>query len=563
MLKELAIHNFAIIRDLEINFQPDLNVLSGETGAGKSILVGAVNLILGSRASQEMIRTGAAEAGVEAVLSLPAGGLCREYLSTWGIDSGPELVIRRSINRSGRNRVFINDQAASVQQLQQLSPLLISISGQHEHQLLLEPEIHLSLLDSFGQLDTLCGEVRNLYTGWLEKRDELARIRRMREQKAAQLDFLRFQLQELEAAKILPNEDVELGRDREILKNAGVLAEASRIALTALYSERGAVLERLTDIEKALSAIIRVDTAQGNMLEYLEQSRIHLKELAHLLQQYVGRIVFDPGKLAGIEERLALLGKLGKKYGAGANEMLARLEELREQVGRDEDTGLREEAIGRELEQLRGAYLEKARELSLMRLDVSGKLASEVEANLATLDMPHARFSAHFSNARGDEPLFSPSGIDRVEFLLSANPGEDLKPLAGIASGGELSRILLSLKSLLSRKGEAETLIFDEVDAGIGGRTAELVGLQLKRLAARHQVICITHLPQIACHGNWHYLVKKEAAGHETATSIRLLADPERTEELARMLGGISISEKVREHAKELLDQAAGKCGLT
>ena len=318
MLKELAIHNFAIIRDLEIKFQSDLNVLSGETGAGKSILVGAVNLILGSRASQEMISTGAAEAGVEAVLSLPSGGLCREYLSTWDIDSGHELVIRRSINRSGRNRVFINDQAASVQQLQQLSPLLISISGQHEHQLLLEPEIHLSLLDSFGELDPLCGEVRNIYTSWLEKRDELARIRRVREQKAAQMDFLRFQLQELETAKIQPDEDIELGREREILKHAAVLADASRTALSALYSERGAVLERLTDIEKAISTIVRVDTAQGHLLEYLEQSRIHLKELAHLLQQYSGRIVFDPGKLAAIEERLALLGKLGKKYGAGS-----------------------------------------------------------------------------------------------------------------------------------------------------------------------------------------------------------------------------------------------------
>lgn len=560
MLKELAIHNFAIIRDLEIKFQPDLNVLSGETGAGKSILVGAVNLILGSRASQEMVRTGAVEAGVEAVLSLPSGGLCREYLSTWGIDPGPELVIRRSINRSGRNRVFINDQSASVQQLQQLSPLLISISGQHEHQLLLEPDIHLSLLDSFGELEPICGKVRGFYTGWLEKRDELARIRRTREQKAAHLDFLRFQLQELEAAKILPDEDIELGREREILKNAAALAEASRTALSALYSERGAVLERLTDIEKAISSIARVDTAQGHLLEYLEQSRINLKELAHLLQQYSGRIVSDPGKLAAIEERLALLAKLGKKYGASANEMLARLGELRGLVGRDEDTGLREEAIGRELEQLRAAYLEEARDLSLRRSEAAGRLTTEVESNLANLDMPLARFATRFVSAEGEDPLFSPTGIDRVEFLLSANPGEELKPLAKVASGGELSRILLSLKSLLSRKGEAETLIFDEVDAGIGGRTAELVGLLLKKLAVRHQVICITHLPQIACYGRWHYLVKKQAGDGETVTSIRMLSEPERTEELARMLGGISISEKVRDHARELLEQAAEKC---
>jgi DNA repair protein RecN (Recombination protein N) len=559
LLKELAIHNFAIIRDLEIKFQSDLNVLSGETGAGKSILVGAVNLILGSRASQEMVRTGAAEAGVEAVLSLPPGGLCQEYLSSWGIDSGSELAIRRSINRSGRNRVFINDQSASVQQLQQLSPLLISISGQHEHQLLLDPEIHLVLLDSFGELEPICSQVKNIYTCWAEKREELGRMRRTREQKAAHMDFLRFQLQELETAKIQPDEDIELEREREILKNASVLADATHLALSALYSERGAVLERLSDIEKAISAIVRVDTAQSPLLEYLEQSRIHLKELAHLLQQYSGRIVFDPAKLARIEDRLALLGKLGKKYGSGANEMLARAEELRGLVGQDEDSGLREDAIEKELGQLRCDYLEKARALSLRRSEAAERLSAEVESNLANLDMPHAQFTARFLDGEGGDRLFSPSGIDRVEFLLSANPGEELKPLAKVASGGELSRILLSLKSLLSRKGEAETLIFDEVDAGIGGRTAELVGLQLKKLAGRHQVICITHLPQIACYGQWHYLVKKEAANLETVTSIRMLTEAERTEELARMLGGISISEKVREHARELLELAAGK----
>lgn len=559
MLKEISIHNFAIIRDLEIGFQPGLNVISGETGAGKSILVGAVNLILGSRASQEMVRTGAAEASVEAVLSHTATGICAQHLQGWGIEPGPELIIRRSINRNGRNRVFINDQAASVQQLQQLSPLLISISGQHENQLLLDPETHLGLLDSFGDLEEMCGAVREIHAGWQEKREELARFRRARAQQAAQMDFLRFQLQELEAAKIKPDEDVELSRERDILKNAGVLAEASRRALEALYSERGAVLERLCDIEKELSSITRVDSSQNGLFEFLEQSRINLKELVHLLQQYAGKIVFDPGKLAAVEERLALLGKLGKKYGASANEMLARLEELRAVVGQEEESGFREEEAEKEIERLRGAYLEKAGELSLRRSEAAQRLSTDVQRNLAELDMPHARFSVRFLGGDDARDYFSPTGIDRIEFLLSANPGEELKPLAKVASGGELSRILLAVKSLLSRKGEAETLVFDEVDTGIGGRTAELVGLQLKELAVRHQVICITHLPQIACYGRWHYLVKKVAAADETATGIHMLSEEERAEELARMLGGISISDKVRDHAKELLEKAAQK----
>lgn len=560
MLRELAIHNFAIIRDLEIGFHPGLNILSGETGAGKSILVGAVNLILGSRASQEMIRTNAAEAAVEAVLGVSSDGVCREILNGWGIECGQELNIRRSISRSGRNRVFINDQAASVQQLQQLSPLLISISGQHEHQLLLDPEIHLSLLDAYGELEPLGLRVKNIFLSWQGKKEELARIRRSKQQRAAEMDFLRFQFQELEAAKIRPDEDVELSRERDILKNAVALADAARAALGTLYSERGAVLERLNEVEKSLSAIIRIDPGRQHLLEFLEQAGINLKELSHLLQNYSGKIAADPSKLAGIEERLALLGRLGKKYGQSANEMLAKLEELRGIVGQECESDLREREVEKELGELEKLYLENAYELSNGRMDAASRLSDDVRRNLAGLDMRHARFSVQFIESgkdRGHEPLFSPSGMDRIEFLLAANPGEELKPLAKTASGGELSRILLSLKSLLSRRGEAETLIFDEVDAGIGGRTAELVGLQLKRLADRHQVICITHLPQIACHAEWHYQVRKVAAGGETTTGIRILPEDERCEELARMLGGVDISEKAREHARDLLLRAS------
>ncbi len=559
MLAELAIHNFAIIRDLQIRFHPGFNVLSGETGAGKSILVGALNLILGSRASQEMIRTGAAEASVEAILSLPSpGSACQSLLAEWGIDATPELSIRRSINRGGRNRVFINDQAASLQQIQQLSPLLISISGQHEHQLLLNPDTHLFLLDAFGGLEPAVSEVEALFSSWQARRDELARMRRAREQKAAQMDFIRFQIGELEAAKIQPDEDAELGRERDILKNASVLAEASQRAVGSLYSDRGSILDRFHDIEKDLAAILRVDPSQQHLAEFLDQGRIQLQELAHLLRQYAGRIVFDPARLARVEERLALLGRLGKKYGPSAGEMLARLSELKELAGDEEESGMREELAEKELGTLRAAYLEKARELSCARTGSAEKLSRDVCGNLAELDMPNARFAVRFAE-NSAEPIFSPSGLDRVEFLLSANLGEELKPLAKVASGGELSRILLALKSLLGLKGTAETLIFDEVDAGIGGRTAELVGLRLKRLAARHQVICITHLPQIACYGNWHYLVKKETVENETATGIRVLTPEERSEELARMLGGVSISQKARDHARELLDLATGK----
>ncbi len=559
MLTNLAIHNFAIIRDLEICFSAGFNVLSGETGAGKSILVGALNLVLGTRASSEMVRTGAGEASVEAVVLLPPGNPCAHYLSQWGIEAGPELAIRRSVARSGRNRVFINDQAASVQQLQQLSPLLISISGQHEHQRLLDPETHLGFLDSFANLDSACSEVREIHAAWRQKLDALAQIKRAREQRAAEMDFFRFQIGELEAAKILPGEDAELAREREILKNAATLTSASQMAVNALYSEKGAILERLSEVDKVLDSIFAVDPSQKGLGDYLQQARIQLEELAHALRQYAQRIIFDPQRLATLEDRLALLGRLGKKYGGSADEMLARLEELRNIACRSEESNLREEELEKEVECLRFACIEKAGALSLKRREAAARLSTEVSRSLADLDMPNARFATHFYNEDEESSSLSPTGLDRIEFMLAANPGEDLKQLVKVASGGELSRILLALKSLVGRKEEAETLIFDEVDAGIGGRTAELVGLQLKKLSERHQVICITHLPQIACYGKWHYLVKKEAGGNETATTIRMLTELERTEELARMLGGISISRNVREHAKELLQRSSEK----
>ena len=271
--------------------------MSGETGAGKSILVGAVNLILGARASSDMIRTGAAEASVEAVMPLkPPGSFAHSISNSGGSIPVRRLVIRRSISRSGRNRGFINDQAASVQQLQQLSPLLISVSGQHEHQLLLDPETHLGLLDSFANLDADCSEVRAIHSAWQERRDALARMRRAREQKAAQMDFLRFQIGELEAAKIRPDEDTELAREREILKNAAALTDASQRAVNAIYSEKGAILERLSEVEKDLGSIFNIDASQKGLGDYLQQARIHLEEVAHSLRHYAERIVFDPVK---------------------------------------------------------------------------------------------------------------------------------------------------------------------------------------------------------------------------------------------------------------------------
>mgnify|MGYP003762090367 CR=1 FL=1 len=557
MLTELLVYNLAVIREIELSLDAGLNILSGETGAGKSILVGAVNLLLGGRASQEMIRTGAAEATVQGIFSLSDPLPWNRKLESLGIPASDRLTVRRSIHRNGRNRVFVNERMVSVQQLQQLARGLASVSGQHEHQLLLDPEIHLSLLDQFGSLDARVAEVGALFAQWARHREALHRLRRSREERAARADFVRFQLQELLSAKLQPEEDRSLEHELNLLKHAAALNDAAKSAYETLYSGRGAVVEQLASLEKNLDTLVRIDPGRASFKEHLSQARIHAEELAHALHKYAQQITFDPQRLSAVEKRLALLHRLGKKYGGSVEAMLRRTEELRKELNEAEDVGMQEEELQNALEEARRRYLEEAGRLSRSRREAADRLAAEVVGTLARLDMPSVRFRALFSPedvpTDPGEDLFSPRGIDQVEFLLSANLGEDLKPLSKVASGGELSRILLSLKGLLGRKGDAETLIFDEVDAGIGGRTAELVGLQLRRLARKQQVICITHLPQIACCGDGHYRVAKETVGQETLTGIRRLSPEERIEELARMLGGIDISEKARAHAAEML----------
>ncbi len=561
MLKELIIHNFAIIRDLEVSFQRGLSIMSGETGAGKSIIVGAVNLILGSRASQEMIRTGSSEAMVEAVFHLPGQHSLRQKFTEWGLeDQGPEVIIRRVINRSGRNRIFLCDQSITLQQLQVMAQGLISVSGQHEHQILLDPELHMGLLDTFGNLDREVREVRESYMAWSRCREELQKLRREREEQSSRLDFLQFQYNELDSANLLPDEDQELEKEKNLLRHAAAISESTRNAHQSIYSGKGSILELFAGVEKDLKTLQSIDESLQPLGNHLEQARIHLEELAHALLQYGQSISFDPGRLSHIEDRLALLQRLGKKYGGSVSAMIQRREELERSLSHMDDSHLREGELEKELDGLKKRYLDKAKLLSGKRKEAAEKLSKAVQKTLARLDMARARFSVSFEEPpfgeeEGAEARFSPQGLDRLQFLLSANPGEDLKPLARVASGGELSRILLALKGLLSRQGEGETLIFDEVDTGIGGRTGELVGLQLKKLAEKHQVICITHLPTIASYGDLHYKVVKEARQDETVTRIRQLSSKDRVEELARMLGGISISEKTRAHALELLER--------
>ncbi len=561
MLSELVVHNFAIISKLHVTFDPGFTVITGETGAGKSILVGAVNLLLGGRASQEMIRTGAEEATVEALFTFESPMILAPRLESLDVELSTELLIKRTVSRSGRNRVFINGRLATLSQLQALATGLISISGQHEHQILLNPDIHLDLLDQYGNLGSDVLSVAKAYGEWAQRLESLKKLQRMKEQRQEQIDFMRFQLQELEGARLVPHEDEELQAERKLLQHAAVLHEAAETVYRLLYRDHGSVLEKLTEITKHLEIIVGIDPSQKQALDHVEQARIHAEELSFLVQRYAGSIRFDPGRLAEVEDRLAVLGRLAKKYGPTVEDMIRKREDLRKALGEDADVAWEESVLQKEVVQAEEHLLALAEELSRKRQAVATELRGEVENILARLDLPKARFDVAFSHAvedtaHGFAGRVTPKGIDRVEFLLSANPGEALKPLAKVASGGELSRILLALKTLLSRQGEAETLIFDEVDTGIGGRTAELVGRQLQDLSRRFQVICITHLPQIACFGTHHYRVSKESTGDTTQTMMTRLEPRERVSELARMLGGVTITDQTLAHAREWLDRA-------
>ncbi|WP_448384539.1 DNA repair protein RecN [Desulfosoma sp.] len=561
MLSELVVHNFAIISHLHVAFDSGFTVITGETGAGKSILVGAVNLLLGGRASQEMIRTGADEATVEALFTFDKPDILAGRLQGLDVDPSTELVIKRTVSRSGRHRVFINGRLATLSQLQSLATGLISVSGQHEHQVLLDPDIHLDLLDQYGGLEADAARVAEAYAQWTHKVDAVKRLQRMKEQRREQRDFMRFQLHELESARLVPNEDEELQNERRILQHAATLHEAAENAHRLIYREHGSVLEKLDEAFRHLETIAGIDPSQKTALDHGEQARIHVQELSYMLQQYLGGIRFDPARLAEVDDRLAQLARLAKKYGPTVADMIRRRDELRTALSGDAEADWEESVLQKEAARAEEHLKAVAQELSRRRRSAAARLCRDVEQVLARLDLAKARFDVRFSgdaeaSAEGFAAQVTAKGIDRVEFLLSANPGEALKPLAKVASGGELSRILLALKTLLSGQGEAETLIFDEVDAGIGGRTAELVGRQLQELARRFQVICITHLPQIACFGAHHYRVAKESGPDTTRTTITRLDPHERITELARMLGGVTITEKTIAHAREWLERA-------
>ena len=565
MLKELSIRNFAIIDDLRIGFTSGLTILSGETGAGKSVILNAVNLLRGSRASSDLVRSGAESAELEALFEIAPASKAASIMAAHGYEPAEGLLVRRIISRNDTNRVYINGRMATIQLLNAITENLASISGQHANQLLFREEQHLLILDQFGELIPLREEVRACFQKMLPLLEKLKELKAIRQRQAEQIELLGFQRKEITAANLSPGEDQDLEQEKLRLKNAEKLYQAVYNSIESLYGAPGSVMEKLVAVKKDLDKISQIDAPFKSKAEKLSETAYQIEDLIEELRSYLNAVQMDDQRLEAVEERLDTLNKLKRKYGGSIEAALHRLQRIEEDLAGIENVGEKINETEMQIGQLHTRLGELALELSRRRKKTADDFARRVVAQLATLRMAKTGFCVSLQSTPADEKTdihltvenraITETGIDRANFLISPNVGEALKPLTSIASGGELSRVVLALKALLAKIGSVETVVFDEVDAGIGGAVAEVVGKKLADLADHHQVICITHLPQIAKFANRHYRISKHVSGGRTRASIHLLGDEDRHKEIARMLGGEKITAATLAHAREMLER--------
>jgi DNA repair protein RecN (Recombination protein N) len=566
VLEALTISHLALIDRLSLTFSEGLTVLTGETGAGKSILIKAVNLLMGERPTPDTVRQGAEEARIEALFTVPPDHPLRPILEEAGIRVDDQVVVRRVIQGNGKSRAWINESVVGQGLLAKVTRRLIGVSNQHESQSLLNPAQHLYLLDRFGGLLALREKVQRRYEALEDLIQERRRLLEEEAKKKEQEDLWRFQLREIQEADLKPGEEEELRRERRVLQQGEKLLEKVRQTREILSEEDRSCLSALFSARDLLRSAASWDERLQPLAQELETLRLQVNEISASLGDYLSRLEVDPERLVTVENRLERIHRLKAKYGSTEEDVLRYGREIEEALSRGESRVWRrrevEEAIALEKERL----YEDSRELSQKRKKAALMLAARVERELEDLGMKGCRFETVFSETAGEDQaqeewrhqgvILGKTGLEKGEFFIAPNPGEGSRPLIRIASGGELSRILLVLKKLLSRQDALETLIFDEVDVGIGGSLGEAVGKKLWELSRSHQVLCITHLPQIAAFADTHFQVHKTVSGQRTLTRIRPLNQEERVAELARMLGGESPSTETFALAGELLKRA-------
>ncbi len=546
MLRFLRVRHFALIDQVELHFSNGFNLLSGETGAGKSMIVDALGLVAGSKASPEMVRTGETRAVIEAIFEADAG----DELGRLGLDAeGDEIIIKREISADARNRVYINNQPTTVSALRELAPLLLDIHGQHEQQTLLDNSRQLALIDAFADCTELAARVRDVFGDIQASEAELAEVTVEHARKVERLDLLAFQHDEIQKADPKPGETEQVREKLGLLSNAGKLLDAAARGYDALYESETSALSTVVHIQRTIREAAQHDPHLQLIVEQIEAARISLQDTAYTLRDYANQIDADPQELERVQARLAELERLHRKYGPNLLEHLHTVRREMDSIGLTET---KKEEISGKIAGLKRQYSDLAAQLSKKRRATSKKLQTAVENELRSLAMPHARFSVAWNDVTPGRE----SGIDKPELLISANPGEDPWPLEKIASGGEISRVMLALRTVLAVDHRKKVLVFDEVDAGIGGKAAETVGQKLKELSSRYQVLCVTHLAQIAAFADHQYRIEKLVLDGRTVTRVEPLSGEARVEELVRMMSGSRVTEAARQHVKELLKKS-------
>lgn len=568
MLQHLHIENYALIESLDLEFHPGFNLLTGETGSGKSIIVEAVGLLLGDKASAEMIRSGADRARISAVFSFspaPASGSAERRLHSLnhllaeaGLASQEteELILQRDIMLGGKSRTFVNHQPATVAMLKSLAPFLTEVHGQNEQQELFSPHVQLEMLDRFGGLAALAATVREHFTLWKDLRRQQENLAQQAQERLRQMDLWQFQKREIEQAGVTPGEDQRLEEEKLLLVHAAKIHSSLAASFDLLYDSSHSAVASTASASRKLKEVLPYDAALKPLAEALQSAQVSLEDVSLTLRDRLSGIESNPQRLEEVENRLALLERLKRKYGATLEEVQSYLDQVCAQIQGSESSEALSRSLTAKLGETAAAYQKNAEELSGRRQKAARELKADIEKELKALAMQGTVFEVRFTTAAA-EADWRASGIDRAEFLISPNPGEPLRPLARIASGGEISRTMLALETVLDARrcsgGSDHTLIFDEVDAGIGGRAAEMVGKKLRQLGKYRQVLCVTHLPQIASFAHHHFRVEKSERNRRTTTQVKYLEGEQRTAELARMLSGSQITDAGMKHAAQLL----------
>ncbi|GBL60316.1 DNA repair protein RecN [Pseudomonas citronellolis] len=555
MLVHLSVHNYAIVEHLDLELAAGMTVITGETGAGKSIMLDALGLALGDRADSGVVRPGADKADILASFDVGAIAEARDWLAERDLEQDGPCILRRVITAEGRSRGYINGTPCTLGDLKALGELLIDIHSQHEHQSLLKADTHRRLLDEYAGSQDLARQVQLAAQRWKQTRHEFDRLSRSSDEQRARHQLLSYQLDELENLALGENELEELEAEHKTLSNAGALLGACRqVVDMCSESDAGNVLSVLTASLNRLTAFQSQPAALAEAVNLLSSAQIQVEEAVGELNRFVDNFDADPSRLQLLEERMDAIYSLARKHRVQPHDLQAlqqRLLEELEALNADDEAA---ERLGEELAAYERHYQEKAAELSALRRQAAPQLAALVETEMQRLGMPGGRFAIELSDAPADEP--QANGLEQLEFLVSANPGQPLKGLARVASGGELSRISLAIQVITAQTSRTPTLVFDEVDVGIGGPTAEVVGQLLRRLGEGGQVLTVTHLPQVAAQGHQHLFVHKERGSSETRTAVANLKKAERIEEIARMLGGVDMTKESLAHARKMVDRA-------